>query len=446
MPAAVSEAVERYSAYLGDDVVEFPLAGLDHLGVPVWSAAVFEGTAQRTGTGYGEDDEAARASALGELVEETCASRLPPARMATFAQLGDAAADPRTLCLPAGSAYADDLERAWVPARRWPGGDEILVPLELAASAPGDLPAGYAPLTTPITNGLGAGLTLEAAVDHALRELVQRDGNSVAYRALDRGVVVADAPGPWTVKAALSDLGMANVYVVGDDPDPPHPLSVTACGEAAHPDRDAAVRKATLEFCSSRVRKLLTHAPLAELEGAVPAAYLERAACIDPAGEEPRALDAMLDWLRRDVDELRALMADRVWAQHERVALADLPHAPAATASGLLAERGFEILVLDLSPPDGAVHVAKAIVPGLEVETMSYGRCGTRNLARLLERDLGLVGLGAPPPGARLLALPDGHEPAWLDPAAVDRVVGLLYPLYREPARHAAAGALAARP
>ncbi len=56
-----------------------------------------------------------------------------------------------------------------------------------------------------------------------------------------------------------------------------------------------------------------------------------------------------------------------------------------------------------------------------------------------------LVCLGPPPhPGAAAVALPDGARerlggPAWLDRGAVDALVGELYPLYREPDRHALA-------
>src|SRR3712207_7295222 len=58
----------------------------------------------------------------------------------------------------------------------------------LFRSSPGTLP--YRPrsgewLVTPITNGLGAGDTLERAVLHGLLELVQRDGNTVSHRGLE---------------------------------------------------------------------------------------------------------------------------------------------------------------------------------------------------------------------------------------------------------------------
>ena len=55
----------------------------------------------------------------------------------------------------------------------------------------------------------------------------------------------------------------------------------------------------------------------------------------------------------------------------------------------------------------------------------------------------GLAGLGPAPEGARrVLLAPDAEArlggPAWLDWAGVERVVGPLYALYREPGRHAA--------
>ena len=80
---------------------------------------------------------------------------------------------------------------------------------------------------------------------------------------------------------------------------------------------------------------------------------------------------------------------------------------------------------------------------------MSYGRLGERGVRRLLERDddrAGLVAVGDAPPAPgwpRVHLTSVAQErlggPAWLDRARVDAVVGELYPLYREPGRHAAA-------
>jgi ribosomal protein S12 methylthiotransferase accessory factor len=439
--ADAAAAYRELLARSGAELVEFGIAGLDRTGVPVHTVAAFlPGGRLRNGVGYGADDDAAEASALGECVEVLFGTTELP-EPATRGERVDS----RTLVPDAGADLTP--ERSWVRAQRLPRGDEVLVPLEWVAHTSADLPPGYAPLVTPITNGLGAHTDRDRALEHCLRELVQRDGNGVSYRALDRGVGVdvalpSPAPGLHPVlKAAECDLGMTNVYVVGDDEDPPHPLCVTACGEAAGPDRDQAIAKALREFAASHVRKVLNHGPLEPIFALAPERYREHVLSLDLDHEEPRALEAMLDWLTKTPEELRAITA-RTTARTSTLALEDLPHAPGGTAYELLVKRGFEVLVVDLTPPgDHGVHVLRAIVPGLEVETVSYGRCGARNLDRLLERDLGLVGEGAPPPGALTLHVPG--RPAWLDPAAMRRVVGPLYPLYREPARHATALALA---
>jgi ribosomal protein S12 methylthiotransferase accessory factor len=174
----------------------------------------------------------------------------------------------------------------------------------------------------------------------------------------------------------------------------------------------------------------------------------------------------MLRWLGLGADELRALLEPVVLAERGRVAFADLPTwSPPAGADAqqalcdhlvaTLAAEGFDVLVLDCSVPGSGVAVARVVVPGLEVEIMSYGRIGERGTADLLARGdgrtglHGIVGLGVPgAPGVPATAAPVHLSaaaterlggPAWLDRAAVDRVVGALYPLYREPALHAAA-------
>src|SRR3712207_8772471 len=98
------------------------------------------------------------------------------------------------------------------------------------------------------------------------RSLVQRDGNSATYRALDNGVAVSldvvrdpetralldriDRAGiDVIVKLASTDFGVVNLYVVGAERDPgetPHPLALSACGEAADPDREKALKKALM--------------------------------------------------------------------------------------------------------------------------------------------------------------------------------------------------------
>ena len=88
----------------------------------------------------------------------------------------------------------------------------------------------------------------------------------------------------------------------------------------------------------------------------------------------------------------------------------------------------------------------KAITPGLEVETMSYHRIGERNARKLVERDHPLIRFGAESETLKPVRLtPEaiarfGGQPLF-DTSLADRIVGPLYPLYREPEAHHVAAA-----
>jgi ribosomal protein S12 methylthiotransferase accessory factor len=99
--------------------------------------------------------------------------------------------------------------------------------------------------------------------------------------------------------------------------------------------------------------------------------------------------------------------------------------------------------ILAATGTQGAVSVAKVVVPGLEVETLSHGRVGEANARDLLGTDLDLVRRQEGPSPThpdRVVLTREADErlggPLWYSYAAAERVVGPLYPLYREPARH----------
>jgi len=450
----------------------FRIDGLDRLGIPVVQANLIQpGEPATIGYGYGFTAVEAEVGAVGELCEEVHvgtwikhASRV----VASYAELLRAkgargVADPLTLCLPAGSSYAPDMPLAWVEARRWPTGETVLVPREWVAAYPYQL--GEKPsLITPITNGLGAGFDYGHAIAHGLMELLQRDGNVVSYRALDQGVVVepdrvedteiaallARLRGLGinvTIKLASTDFGIPNLYVVGEDRGTPTvPIQVTACGEAAHPDRARSLRKALLEFCGSRSRKAATHGPIDVVRPVMPRDYAEmQIAAAMPEEEESRALNAMAEWVAQDTDELRRRLSDNMFSERRRVPFSELPDAAGAVGGSearlrWLADRlgaeGLEVLWVDCSPPDTPVKVVKTIVPGLESETISYHRIGWRGVRRLRERADPLV-LDTPRDGAgRILLRPQDEArcggPAWFDKASAGRIVDKLYPMYRE--------------
>lgn len=461
----------------------FRIDALDRLGMPV-EVAAFRGEAGflMDGFGYGATGAEAHVGALGELSEAAhldAALSGAPAVLATTREMrarhgAERVLDPLGLCLPAGSGVCHDDRLCWVGVRRWPDGLEGVAPIDCVAASPGqrDARSGRAarPLFRPITCGLGAGASLAQALAHGVLELLQRDGNCTRFRAMDRGRVIeldriADpglarliarlrAAGLRPVaKLASTEFGLANLYVVGEGPDTGFPLAQTACGEAVHPDAERALRKALLEFAAARCRKTFMHGPLDRVEAVAPPGYLgSYAAAIDLGAEEPRAMREMERWLELGAEELRALLADTVLAERSRTPLSALPGPPpgavAAPADRMaevarrLAEAEIPVWYFDASP-EGAEgpRIVKAIAPGLEGETMSYHRIGMRGAARLLERGASFVAREARPGWARVRMTAAGEDrlggPAWVDTDAIDRIVGRLYPLYREPTSHA---------
>ena len=150
--------------------------------------------------------------------------------------------------------------------------------------------------------------------------------------------------------------------------------------------------------------------PLAAIQHVAPPGYLERFRAYHTlGGEESRALREMVAWLSMEQADLKGMLAETVLSRRTTQAFDALPTWDGALAgTGLVEElsrrfaaAGMEILYFDWSPPHApGVHVVKAFVPGLEVETMSYHRIGARGVRKLMERGSALVGLGEPPPGA----------------------------------------------
>ncbi|GGM07110.1 YcaO-like family protein [Nakamurella endophytica] len=479
LPAAgTNEVIGLYRACLAGlgRLGTWPLDGFDRTGVPVvatvWTDRE-DPAVQAHGVGYGADSAAAEIGALGELAERVVMAqmlRARPVHRGSYRELvrrhgTDAVADPLTLVLPAGSAYHPDQQLVWLPAVRWRTGQEVLVPQEWAASDPGALTPGTEPLVLPITNGLGAGDTAERAVAHGLLELLQRDGDTVDFRALDSGVVVdldgLTDPVALAVLDRLRSVGIEPVvkvastefvpvvYAAGHDPDPAAaPLAASAMGEAAHPDGQAAVAKALLEYASSRARRAFAFGPLEDVGRLLPD-YLDLELDLPVGAQEERALEAMRAWVALPPDELRRVVEPTLLGRTRTVSVADLPAAPAAVTADPGALLGFLLDLLadfDVLVVHGAwhgVHAAKVVVPGLEVETLSYLRIGERVARRLLDRGSDLVGRGPADGVDRLpVRLTEAATarlggPVWLDRRRVDEVVGPLYPLYREPRRHA---------
>lgn len=459
---------------------------LDRLGIPVvatdWSGTGPDPEPAFSAFGYGAEEGQAAVGGLGELAESVLLTARLRRRIPRRAGYGELLAevgprgvvDPVSLVLPAGTLIDPARPLDWLPMTRWGTGEAVLVPAEFvacrAADTPGGPPAGGW-LTTPITNGLGAGDTVERALSHALLELVQRDGNTVSFRALEQGTLIdtAGLADPVTrqllarlraagiepqVRLASTEFAVV-VHVTGLDDDPATPpLASTACGEGAHPDREVAIRKAVEEYASSRARKIFAHGPLAAIR-ALDADYLDRELARPLPPQESRALATMTRWCSMSARELTDLLLPSVLRVDRTIGLDELPTLATGAAAGtpeslcalMLARLAhFDPLVAHVraAGPDGReIHVVKVVAPGMEVETLSYLRIGERVVRRLLDRGSPLVGLGTPDRGDRLPVVLGAAAterlggPAWLDRAEVDRTLGPLYPLYREPTRHA---------
>ena len=128
---SLTGVIDHYQDVLSrfGEVVDFDISGLDRLGIPVTSCSLaVDGVFRHHGNGYGATEEAARVSGLGELAEGVVSAagleRLQTqSRSASYAELvaaegRDRVADPRTLVLPAGTAYDETMPLVWLPATR----------------------------------------------------------------------------------------------------------------------------------------------------------------------------------------------------------------------------------------------------------------------------------------------------------------------------------------
>ena len=498
--AELDAATRCYHKYLRPaSLFDFDISALDRLGrsVVVASLAAPDGFCN-DGFGYGANAEEARVGALGEMSEtfhvHRTLERAPACEGLSYDQMighfsAAAVLDPLTLCLPAGSDYASDTPLRWVQVTRWPDGEPAWAPRECIAPGKASyvtrstqvvVESARAPalLFTPITCGLGAGLSIEQALAHGVLELLQRDGNCTRFRAMDQGIDLAldrvDDPGLNALLAGLADqglnirpklasteFGLVNLYVIAEpapgaeDADMDFALRLTACGEAVHANRERALRKAVLEYIAARVRKAFMHGPLAPIRALAPAAYNNIVmAPLDPADEEPRALGEMVDWLNKSPEQLRELLSASVFASREQRLFSSLPSIEDAAVSDpvermadlyrRLGDAALSIYYLDATPAGAdAPRVVKTIVPGLEGETLSYHRIGERGVRRLRVECPEMVQMQAPQAGAPRIRLTEQAEerlggPAYFNARVAATIVGALYPLYREPGSHTA--------
>jgi ribosomal protein S12 methylthiotransferase accessory factor len=382
------------------------ITGLDRIGIPVYNAIIprsFDDLSVYNGKGTTAAD--AMTSAVMEAVERFSAwLPMRPERVAPYAELADAGErvlDPLSHNMMPHPLYHPGRAVSWVRGFDLLAEEEVLVPQSLA---------GYyvrfheVPCYRIVTsNGVASGNSLEEAICHGLMEVIERDdwtmadlishrlktmvanklGDAGSAKWLeDRHPVIDPATLPplagelaGRISAVGAELVIRNITsetgipsfaaVVAEDLGPT--VSPGHAGYGTHPDAETAVMRALTEAAQSRVvdiqgmREDLT-LPGQKVEKWNLHTY--RGGSIDinawPYGDSSERLPftSVAGHRTEDIAEDIRLMAGR------------------------LAARGLDrVIVVDLSPPDLPVHVARVIVPGLEQWGMDQGKLGPRATA-----------------------------------------------------------------
>jgi ribosomal protein S12 methylthiotransferase accessory factor len=355
------------------------------------------------GAGKGLTEVEAMLSAAGEAIERYSASRYrkQDLKLASFRELGDAAFDPRRLCLYEESRYDEpdfpfarfdpDRPLHWVRGFWIDNREPVWVPA-LTVYFNFEVPREQL-FCQVSSNGLAAGGDLDDAAVRALFELVERDAFMLSWlcqlpgRALrfDGGgldAATAEAVRQLgacgaSVELYLLDvgLGIPTVVSLGLGDGERWPGAVVAL--ATHVDPRVAARKAVLELghVGPYVARLMRSGQRVPASPAEVLSLDDHALYYAPVARLP-----LLDTLRV--------------GGGEPLCLADLPVATAPTLAGC-AERlaaagaGVRVAIVDVTSPDvalGPFRVARAL--GTDVQPIHFGerlrRLANPRLAALL--------------------------------------------------------------
>jgi ribosomal protein S12 methylthiotransferase accessory factor len=150
------------------------LTGLDHLGIPVWTAVRPAAHTLVTSQGKGANDTLARISAVLEAAELWHAER--PVRLAEHATYGELRPPYPLAALPVKRDHPGlaDIPLDWTAGVALHSSKEVLVPADLVRrEEQRDVPKAEVFAVT--SNGLACGNTRQEAILHALLETVERD-------------------------------------------------------------------------------------------------------------------------------------------------------------------------------------------------------------------------------------------------------------------------------
>jgi ribosomal protein S12 methylthiotransferase accessory factor len=363
--------------------------------------------------GKGFTRSEAEAAALGEAVERYAASLPPPGPVTVCRRdrLAGPSLDPRELVLYAEHQYAalpfarygPDTALGWVRARSASSGGEVWVPA--AAASMGYLPRRRAEwLFDPTSNGTAAGRTLEEAVERAALEVIERDAflltwlNRLPAARVDpdghpepavRGLVRSYRRRGVSIELyRLPADGLAHAFLAlavregdpraGRMPGLARAGPAAAVGLGAALEPAAAARGAVLEV--AQVRSSLTGV-MASRAGRYRIAELED----DPRRTTDARDHGLLYAGGRTLDRFDFLRsAATVPFEWDGGAGRSPAGERLERLAADLGRRGFDLLYVDLTPPDVAplgLRVARTLIPRYQPLHFGWGRArlgGTR--------------------------------------------------------------------
>jgi ribosomal protein S12 methylthiotransferase accessory factor len=387
--------------------------GMDRIGVPT-AAAVKPGTADGIWiySGKGLTQHEARLVAIVECLERTSSlwdlARVRWAREDELVETGDEPWGPARFTERPNPRWTADSAVGWVRGTALRDGRDVWLPADLVFQGrrPADLPC-ISPFSVTTSNGLGAGLTIEHAVSHALAEVMERDVvscvellashagaglitgiaqklglredlDAIYVDNLDHAVTVdvttlpselqelvdriARAGLEVVVKALPNDFGMPAFAVTAVEQ--VGLQSYLACaGYGLHMDKSRALRSAALELAQTRAT---------DLQGAREDRH--------HVGKQ-RFADALGDhWLTTPGKVLQPWAA--VFPDSDVVP--EAAHEPATYLQALRLAGLQDAAVVEFGAVAG-VHTARVLVPGAETWhcTAGWSRLGPRMRARL---------------------------------------------------------------
>ena len=376
------------------------ITGLDHVGIPVYSAIVpdsADNLSVYNGKGLRPVD--AKAGALMEAIERQIALKSrPPMVEDSYARLRELAPtlNPCSINYELAANYSNDRTYSWCQGVEIFSGEPHYVPAKLAGFNWFDVRHAASYVMTD-TNGLASGNCREEAICHALCELAERDAWTLVElgahhmprerRSLALGLDAKNGPDDlemfpcvdfgsdelllkfWDadlfpiIRDITSDLGIPSFFAsVCDESITGYPMA--HCGLGTHPDAQVAIRRALLEVAQSRCVDIQAVREDILAPGTVTERFSPHTRRIDVINRESWCFGSS-----RHLRKFEEIPSHRFATLDE-----DLEFLlQRFKACGL-----DQIIVVDFTPDKIGYSVVRVIVPGIENWALDHGRLGDR--------------------------------------------------------------------